>query len=192
MNNEELHASRGRVSSMPGSSHSLPAGTKCDQHEDREAVARIQGETDSFGCEYCMMCQECLDQHRAYRAAELEKEKRCDWCGCMSKGVRSRRDFEEGMSGRLYDVCPACIDKENKLLAEELAENDRYRGDYDDLIDDDDDYGPQEWNEGDGHGVGLHNNEALGPADEEPRHATPKGSPIISYKKRRKVLERPA
>jgi hypothetical protein len=174
MNNEELHASRGRVSSMPGSSHPLPAGTKCDQHEDREAVARIQGETDSFGCEYCMMCQECLDQHRAYRAAELDKEKRCDWCGCMAKGVRPRRDIDEGQAGRLYDVCPACIDKENKRLAEELAENDRYRGDYDDLIDDDDDYVlNDDWNNGDGHGLSLH-------------HA-PAPKPVITYKRVRRL-----
>lgn len=157
MNNEELHVSRGRVSSMPGSSHSFPVGTKCDHHEDRDAVARIQGETDSFGCEYCLMCQECLDEYRAYRAADLEKEKHCDWCGCMAKGVRPRRDIDEGQAGRLYDVCPACIDKENKQLAEEMVRSGSDYDDYDDF-DDYDDYPPEDvWNESDGHGASIHN-----------------------------------
>ena len=41
----------GPISTLPGARHALPAGTMCDEHPDRPAVARVQGETDSFGCE---------------------------------------------------------------------------------------------------------------------------------------------
>ena len=41
----------GPISSLPGSGHSVPDGAMCDEHPDRPAVARVQGETDSFGCE---------------------------------------------------------------------------------------------------------------------------------------------
>ncbi len=36
----------GPISSLPGAYHSLPKGTMCDEHPDRPAVARVQGETD--------------------------------------------------------------------------------------------------------------------------------------------------
>lgn len=49
-----------------GSKHRLPAGATCDQHPDRPAVARIQGETDSFGCELCDMCAECYEEYQQY------------------------------------------------------------------------------------------------------------------------------
>jgi hypothetical protein len=41
----------GPISTLPGHSHQVPDGTVCDDHPDRPAVARIQGETDSFGAE---------------------------------------------------------------------------------------------------------------------------------------------
>ena len=56
----------GPISTLPGSRHDFPDGTMCDDHPDRKAVARVQGETDSFGSELIDMCQECLDEHRAY------------------------------------------------------------------------------------------------------------------------------
>lgn len=43
----------------------------------------------------------------------------CDWCKKHADELKPRRDFEEGMNGRLYDVCQACIDKENKRLNED-------------------------------------------------------------------------
>ncbi|TKI01529.1 hypothetical protein FCN80_26365, partial [Martelella alba] len=56
--------SNGPVSTLPGQFSGVPAGVKCDEHHDRDAVKRVQGETDSFGCEYYDMCQECLDKYR--------------------------------------------------------------------------------------------------------------------------------
>jgi hypothetical protein len=38
----------------------------CDQHPDRLAVVRLQGETDSFGAELNDMCTECRDAYREY------------------------------------------------------------------------------------------------------------------------------
>ena len=32
---------------------------------------------------------------------------------------RPRRDYEEGMTGRVYDVCGACVKKQNERLAAE-------------------------------------------------------------------------
>lgn len=41
----------------------------CDDHPDRPATHRVQGETDSFGCEYIDWCQECHDKYLAEREA---------------------------------------------------------------------------------------------------------------------------
>jgi hypothetical protein len=111
---------------MPGSTHELPAGAMCDQHGDRPAVRRLQGETDSFGCEYVDMCQECLDEHRRFIEAERDRPRFCDWCKKEKHGVRPHRDIDEGMAGPVYDVCTDCIRKENKRLHEELEDYGRY------------------------------------------------------------------
>lgn len=112
----------GPTSSMPGYRHELPAGQKCDEHSDREAVARIQGETDSFGAEYYDLCRECLDKLRAEKLAATQRESKCDWCKEMKPGCAAQRDYDEGMCGRVYDVCRDCRDKyrrEMEALAEE-------------------------------------------------------------------------
>lgn len=41
----------GPTSYLPGHHCKLPPGTMCDEHPDRLAIARVQGETDSFGSE---------------------------------------------------------------------------------------------------------------------------------------------
>jgi hypothetical protein len=124
----DLHCSHGPVSSMPGSHHSLPEGTVCDSHPERLAVVRIQGETDSFGCEFCCMCQECLDEYRAYLAAEREVEHQCDWCKQRKTGLRPRRDHDEGSAGPVYQVCPDCITRDNERAIAELESEDHYDG----------------------------------------------------------------
>lgn len=120
MSKPDLHCSQGPVSSMPGSSHSFPEGAMCDRHADLPAVARIQGETDSFGCEYILMCDDCLSAFRAFQDQEREAEKYCDWCRSMQKGVRPHRDMDEGSAGPLYNVCPKCIAKETEEAYAEL------------------------------------------------------------------------
>ena len=111
----------GPVASLPGSLHLAPQGQMCDTHPDRPAVRRVQGETDSMGCEMADMCQECLD---ADRAAEPEPGK-CDWCPNVAV-LRPVRDYDEGMAGPVYHICPACRDKLNAAATEELADRERF------------------------------------------------------------------
>jgi hypothetical protein len=117
----DLHCSAGPVSSMPGSLHSVPAGTACDRHPQRSAVKRLQGETDSFGAEYLCLCQHCIDEIRAQAASVRDVEQYCEWHRGLGLDVRTHRDFEEGSSGRLYSVCAPCRREENERLAKECA-----------------------------------------------------------------------
>lgn len=114
-------ASRGPVSTLPGSWNRLPAGTPCDQHPDRVAVYRVQGETDSFGCEYQDVCEECRDQLLAYLNSSEVRTGNCDWCRFDATDLRDARDYEEGLAGRVYRVCGPCLRRRNERAAEELS-----------------------------------------------------------------------
>lgn len=119
----------GPIHSLPGALHAVPPGATCDQHPTRRAVARVQGETDSLGCEMVDMCQECYDADRA--EARCDNPGKCDWCRRDAKHLRYRRDPEEGLRGPVYEVCQECIN----------AQEERYALDYDDsfaAFDDDD------------------------------------------------------
>jgi hypothetical protein len=126
----------GPISTLPNARHAVPKGTKCDDHPDRDAVVRIQGETDSFGSEMHDMCAECLEEHRAYLnspEAEGRRHGRCDWCKKDATDLRDARDYEEGMSGRVYRVCGGCVRRQSEEAAAELDEYDSgYYDDYDD------------------------------------------------------------
>lgn len=122
----------GPISSLPGAAHELPEGTMCDEHPNRLAVARIQGETDSFGCELNDYCQECLDELRAYNRSAEACTGECDWCKQDATDLRNRRDFEEGFYGRVYRVCGVCSKKYDDAMDEES----RYDDYYDDGCDD--------------------------------------------------------
>lgn len=108
----------GPISTLPGRSHELPAGSTCDQHPDRPAVARIQGETDSFGCEMLDWCEECLAKYREEMASD-EPDGFCDWCRTDAK-LRPTRDFEEGVCGPVYYVCEPCYGRQQKAIQDEV------------------------------------------------------------------------
>lgn len=110
----------GPIRTLPGAGHELPDGTVCDEHPDRKAVARIQGETDSFGAELNDMCQQCLDEYRA-EIRNADTSGVCDWCHNFSLKLRPRRDYEEGFYGRVYEVCDDCIKRENDEAEKELG-----------------------------------------------------------------------
>jgi hypothetical protein len=74
--------------SLPGSRHSVPKDAKCDLHHDRDAVANIQGETDSFGAEYILMCPECYSEHK--EETKNPQISTCDWCKAKQVAVRPR------------------------------------------------------------------------------------------------------
>jgi len=124
----------GPISTLSGTAHAVPDGQTCDEHPDRLAVVRVQGETDSFGCEMIDMCQECVDAERAYRQSDEGKAEAieaatgtCEWCSGHATDLRDKRDYEEGMSGRVYRVCGACRSRRD---AEDAAYLDSY-GDWD-------------------------------------------------------------
>lgn len=119
----------GPCSTLPGARHDLPEGATCDQHPDVPAVARVQGETDSFGSELNDMCQECLGEHRAYMRSAEAHAGTCDWCKRGAADLRPRRDYEEGLGGPVYDVCGACVKRENDELEKEAG---TYWDDYGD------------------------------------------------------------
>lgn len=130
----------GPISTLPGASRDVPDRTMCDDHPDRPAVARIQGETDSFGSELHDMCAECLERHRAWKrspeAAEARKGQ-CEWCKSEAADLRDARDYEEGMSGRVYRVCGACIRRQSEEASAELDDYEDLGGDFDDCEEDD-------------------------------------------------------
>lgn len=117
----------GPISTLAGARHKLPDGTMCDDHPTVPAVARVQGETDSFGSELHDLCAECV--------AELQKHANddrcgtCEWCKSQANDLRDRRDYDEGMCGRVYRVCGACVKQANQRAQEEL---DAYTDDYGD------------------------------------------------------------
>lgn len=127
----------GPISSLPNSRHAVPEGTMCDDHPDRPAVVRIQGETDSFGSEMHDMCQECFDAENEWQNSDEAREWRtgtCEWCKGHATDLREARDYDEGMYGRVYRVCGPCIKRVNDEAAAELAAYD----DWDDYHDHDD------------------------------------------------------
>lgn len=112
----------GPIRTLPGAAHGLPAGTMCDDHPDRPATRRLQGETDSFGSELHDLCDECAARFVPYRPDS------CDWCKQKAEDCRATRDYEEGMCGGVYYVCGACRKAANDRARKEMSE---YDDDYD-------------------------------------------------------------
>ena len=104
--------------SLPGRRLKLKSGSMCEKHELVPAVINIQGETDSMGYEECLMCKEC------YEAYLLVKDEpiigTCEWCKCEDKTLTPTRDMDEGFSGSLYEICDACIIRQNNAAQEDL------------------------------------------------------------------------
>jgi hypothetical protein len=109
----------------------------CDDHPEVPAVARMQGETDSFGSEMHDLCQACVDQWKQQVEAAAKEEHYCEWCKTSQVGVRPYRDMEEGSCGRLYDVCPACRKKDGDYWRAEAEAHYQKHGHPDDYLDDD-------------------------------------------------------
>jgi DNA-directed RNA polymerase subunit RPC12/RpoP len=104
----EIYGSTSSVNSLPGSKKACSNGEKCDDHPEVDAVHRIQGETDSFGCEYFYVCQLCFEEFE--KAGDPEYD--CDGCG-IDGPVKPARDPDEGMAGPVYYYCTTCM-KEHK------------------------------------------------------------------------------
>lgn len=111
----------GPISSLPGSIHAEPEGAKCDNHPERPAVARLQGETDSFGCEMHDLCEECLREDRESARSPEATTGQCEWCRTEATDLRDARDYEEGLHGRVYRVCGPCRKRVEDRDRRELA-----------------------------------------------------------------------
>lgn len=111
----------GPISTLPGALHNLPSGKRCDNHPDRLAIKRVQGETDSFGCEMLDLCQECYDEIKNY--LKSERDGQCDWCKAEARDLRDYRDIDEGMYGPVYRVCGECRKKDYQRIKDELDES---------------------------------------------------------------------
>jgi hypothetical protein len=114
----------GPISTLPGTHRSPPAGTKCDHHPNRNATHRIQGETDSMGCEMHDLCDSCTKRFRAEMASAAARTGMCDWCKCEAADLRPRRDYDEGLCGPVYQVCGACVKRQSERIAAEIEEYD--------------------------------------------------------------------
>lgn len=102
---ENEGCSRGPVSTMPGSASQIEFDEVCEC--GAPAQYKVQGETDSFGCEYLFLCKGCLAVMRA--EAMKPREFCCDLCHeRKTERPINYRDYEEGASGRLYVICRAC------------------------------------------------------------------------------------
>ena len=102
-----MSAVTGPVSTLPGYLTESPQGAMCDDHQDRPAVRRVQGETDSLGAEFMDLCGECLTKITEHSTYEGE----CEWCKNESADLRPQRDSDEGMCGPVYRVCGNCRTK---------------------------------------------------------------------------------
>lgn len=106
---------------LPGTLHVVPKDQTCDKHEDRPAVRRVQGETDSFGCEVFDLCAECWEQYRE-EMAKADTSGTCEWCKTVVEKLRPQRDWEEGMHGPVYYVCKTCADRQRDEALRYLEE----------------------------------------------------------------------
>jgi len=137
MDNELIECSHGPVSSMPGSRTLVAEGVaRCLDHSDRWAQYRVQGETDSMGCEYIHLCAECAEAERL--RALIPVDGYCEWHKGEGSDLRPMRDYDEGMAGPLYMTCAKCRTRVNEAARRELEESRGY-----------DDYDPIETCEGD-------------------------------------------
>lgn len=97
------------MSYLPGAISRPELGAHCDNHPDRAAVVRVQGETDSFGAEYIHMCEGCKQAHDEHRQ-RLDGGLWVGLCGkCNAEApLFPVRDFDEGTRGPVYYRCAPC------------------------------------------------------------------------------------
>jgi len=123
----------GPIHTPPGAGHAVPDGMMYDDHPDRPATHRVQGETDSMGCEMHDMCDECFKEFKSHGVYSPEE---CDWCKKKATDISPTRDYEEGMCGPVYYVCRACRKRRDERIEQEMRDSGYYDDCWDDLDDD--------------------------------------------------------
>ena len=151
----------GPVKTLPGSKHFLPSSAKCENHPEKKAVIRIQGETDSYGNELIDYCQECFDVYENNESSDSI----CDLCMQESVSLMPFKDQDEGTTGYIYNACPSCITANKEIISivtehtKNLSEDDSEEDkeiDYCDEVNEDDGYS-LEPTEGDPEPLNFHN-----------------------------------
>lgn len=143
MSHRDSYASSNPVSTRPGATWPHNGTNDCSGQdfgyecsEGTKAAWTIQGDTDSFGCEYFYLCDCCKKKfdnaEEEERIENIEREGYCEWHRGTGKDIKLTRDIDgEGYSGPLYNVCAVCRQKEQERIAQELE---------DEFPEDDDDY----------------------------------------------------
>lgn len=98
----------GPTNNLPGTLLHFPPGTVCDNHPERLAYRRVQGETDSFGFEAADLCQSCFEEYEALVAEPIVGT--CEICHTADVELHDQRDPAEGPAGRIYQMCMVCIE----------------------------------------------------------------------------------
>lgn len=128
----------------------VPENTTCANHPELEAVrgyvTSVTSTVNDTCAEHTYLCEECAVLHQIILdsavAAEIESNEEnigdCEWCKAANVPVYDTRDYEEGSSGCVYDVCRNCINEQNKAIE---REEEIYRRDNQDTDINDDDNG---------------------------------------------------
>lgn len=125
----------GPISTLAGTHHVVPAGMTCDVHPERPATKRVQGETDSMGCEMNDMCSECYDEYSKAQQ-EADTSGTCEWCQTEVEKLVDARDYEEGLHGRVYRVCQPCKTGQRNALEATAFDHMSDFDDFDEMYDD--------------------------------------------------------
>lgn len=72
------------------------------------------------------LCQECLTEFRADECSAEARTGQCEWCKEQATDLRDARDYDEGLTGRVYRVCSACKKRRDDRIKEELEEYDNW------------------------------------------------------------------
>jgi hypothetical protein len=109
-----------QMNNLPGSRVAYIGCDTCEEcNNGTRATWRLQGETDSFGCEYIFVCDKHLEEADD-AAREADTAGPCDWCKINKEKLSPHRDIDEGSNGPVYHVCSSCIAKESEALEDEL------------------------------------------------------------------------
>ena len=82
---------------------------------DEPATYELIGEVDSHGYEHEFYCAVHGREEKGKVDAQ-DKTGSCDWCKTSEVEVIPTRDFEEGLSGAVYEVCRPCRSKQAERL----------------------------------------------------------------------------
>ena len=99
-----------------------------DGHEAVLGVRALVVDSDSFGSDYAVLCEECCLAEAAETKQRNEEQlanpsNTCDWCKTKNVFTYRHRDIEEGSHGAVYDVCQTCINKELKQIRDDLEDS---------------------------------------------------------------------